>query len=160
MPEALSEARITEQLRLRLDEAEFVYQHLPTTLERARKGARVDAWRTFFREQAGALRAQRKALRAIADQWGLRIRPCFSPTVEKQLNEARLAVTDRRARPTMERTVQDVINSLRTRVLAGLEEAAHLALRMRENELAQHLLLLSQDERLQLGAVGRVVTDM
>lgn len=149
-----------EQLRLRLDEIEFVYQHLPTTLERARKGARADAWRTFFHEQADALRAQRKSLRALADQWGMRARPCFSPAVEKQLNEARLAVTDRRTKHAMERTVRLVIGSLRTRVLSGLEEAAHLALRMRENELAQHLLLLSKDERLQLVALGRVVTDM
>lgn len=155
----MSEARITEQLRLLLDEAGFVYQHLPKTLERAGKAASGERWNVFFRDQASALRTQREALRDTAEWWGMRTRPCFSTAVEKQLNEARHAVTDRRAKPTMEKTVQAVLNTLRTRVLSGLEEAVHLALRIRENDLAQRLLSLSKNERLQLAEVDALVAD-
>lgn len=143
----MSEARITEQLRLRLDEAEFVYEHLPKTLERARKSSTGEPWRHFFRDQASALRSQREALRATSESWGMRTRPCFSADVEKQLNEARLAVTDKRRTLLMEKTVHAALTSLRERIVLGLEEAVQLALRIREHDLAHRLRTLLNDER-------------
>ncbi len=156
----MSEAKTTEQLRLLLDEVGFVYEHLPKTLERARKASRDEPWNMFFRDQASALRTQRESLRDTAEWWGMHTRPCFSSVVEKQLNEARLAVMDRRAKNTMEKTVQAVLNTLRTRVLSGLEEAVHLALRIRENDLAQRLLSLSKKEQLQLAVMQAPVADI
>lgn len=143
----MSEAKITEQLRLLLDEVEFVYHHLPKTLERARKVSRGERWNVFFGEQADQLRIQREALRATAEGWGRRTRPCFCTAVEMQLNEARLAVTDRRAKPMMEKTVQAVLEALRTRVVSCLDEAIDLALRIREHDLAEQLRSLVHDER-------------
>jgi len=145
----MSEARITEQLRLRLDEAEFVYQHLPKTLERARRSSTGEQWRIFFRDQASALRIQREALRATSEWWGMRTRPCFDADVERQLNEARHAVTDRRAKPAMEKTVRAALDALRQRIMVDLEEAVQLALNIREHDLAHRLRTLLNDERSQ-----------
>ena len=74
----MSEARITEQLRLRLDEVSLVYEQLPITLERARKVIDRGPWNTFFHDQATALKSQLQALRAAALVWGKRTRPFFS----------------------------------------------------------------------------------
>ena len=147
-PKIMSELKLTEQLRCRLDEVEFVYHHLPKALERARKSSGDEPWGLFFRDEASALRRQGEALRATVEWWGKRKRPYFSSAVEKHLNEARLVMTDRRVKPAIGRTIHAVLNTLRGSVISGLEEAVRLALRIQEHELAQRLRALLKDERL------------
>lgn len=142
----ISEARITEQLRLRLDEVGLVYQQLPITLERARKATVGAAWHAFLHDQATALNSQWQVLRATAASWGKRTRPFYSPEVDEQLNEALHAVRAKRIVPAMEERVREVIAVLRARVLARLEEAIELAARIREHELVERLRHLYQEE--------------
>lgn len=142
----MSEARITEQLRLRLDEVGMVYQQLPITLERARKATVGEAWHAFLIEQASALKSQWHVLRDTATTWGKRTRPFYSPEVDEQLNEALHAVRAKRIVPAMEERVRNVISVLRARVLARLEEAIELAARIREHDLVERLRHLYREE--------------
>jgi hypothetical protein len=142
----ISEARITEQLRLRLDEVGLVYQQLPITLERARKATVGEAWHAFLHDQATALKSQWLILRATAASWGKRTRPFYSPEVDEQLNEALHAVRAKRIVPAMEERVRDVISVLRARVLARLEEAIELATSIREHDLVERLRHLYREE--------------
>ena len=135
----LAEAWIKEQIRMRLDEVEVVYHQLPLTLERARKASTRQLWDPFLRTQASALRSQRLILSEIAEWWGIRTRPCFAGAVEDQLNEARFAMRARLSSPTLEDKINDVVKVLRIRVLLCLEESIALAIRIKEDDLAQRL---------------------
>ena len=147
----MSEGRITEQLRIRLDEVGLVYHQLPKTLDRALKATEGGDWRVFFQEQASVLRRQLLSLRAMAQDWGKRTRPFYSPEVEEQLNEALHAVRNRRAVPSMEEAVRNVLLVLRARVLVRLDEAIQLATTIREHELVGRLRTLHEEEsQLQL----------
>jgi len=149
----MSEGRITEQLRLRLDEVGLVYEQLPITLERARKAVVGEAWHAFLHDQAAALKDQLQALRAAASSWGKRTRPFYSPEVDEQLNEALHAVRVQWVIPATEDRLRQVIAVLRARVLARLEEAIDLARRIREYELVDRLRHLHQEERIHQVAV-------
>ena len=59
----MTETKITEQVRLRLDEVAFVYKQLPLTLERAQRTTLAQRWNSFFHDQARAVRRQQIALR-------------------------------------------------------------------------------------------------
>ncbi len=93
----MTETKITEQVRLRLDEVAFVYKQLPLTLERAQRTTLADRWNAFFHDQARAIRRQQETLKQTAASWGVRLRPYFCPWVEAQLNEARHALSAKRA---------------------------------------------------------------
>lgn len=154
----MTETKITEQVRIRLDEVAFVYKQLPKTLERARKTTIRERWTAFFHDQARAIRRQQAVLRQTTASWGVRLRPCACPWVEDQLNEARHAMSSKRSTAAMEDKVEGVLSALRTRVLLLLEEAIVLASKIREQALAEQLRAMLQVERVQQEVARQVDT--
>jgi hypothetical protein len=153
----MTETKITEQVRVRLDEVAFVYKQLPLTLERARRTTLLERWNAFFHDQARAVRRQQAALRQTTASWGVRTRPCFCPWVEDQLNEARHALSSKRGPEKMEDNIGRILSALRKRVLVLLEEAVDLAVKIREPDLAQQLRSMLQVERVQQEVAQQLV---
>jgi len=135
-------------LEVKLDEAFFVFWHLPKQLTSASKRLGLNTMRSDVLARARLLQAHATKLLAALQQWGgRRPRPCDCADLATELNDLRHAAKSPAPDRWLYTTALRISSRLSQMVQQRLEQARRLAVMLGEQGLAAALKELLDERR-------------